>query len=194
MGQVEGAHEEIVQQLVMEIDFGTELDKVVNKLRITYGEEFKRLEQIVGQGGERGVRQDQNVSQRSVAILVQVSGSPAFGRGATERVVSTSLPYPTLSASPCAMGGGRYLAATFTAITFYILAVAAPDVEHVRFRGEFLNVTSNPNKTLDSVRWPLRLPLQPPPPAKAKPQLPLGWKETTCERLGCRDHRSTHEG
>ncbi len=43
MGQVEAAHEEIVQQLVKETDVGKELDKVVENLRITYGEEFKRV-------------------------------------------------------------------------------------------------------------------------------------------------------
>ncbi len=39
----ERAHEEIVQQLVKETDLGKELDKVVENLRITYGEEFERV-------------------------------------------------------------------------------------------------------------------------------------------------------
>ena len=36
LGQVEGALEEIVQQLVKETDLGKELDKVVDNLKITY--------------------------------------------------------------------------------------------------------------------------------------------------------------
>ena len=38
LGQVEGAHEEMVQQLVKETDFGNELDKVVENLTSTCGE------------------------------------------------------------------------------------------------------------------------------------------------------------
>ena len=36
-GQVEGSHEEIIQHLVKETDWGTEFDKVVEELRIIYG-------------------------------------------------------------------------------------------------------------------------------------------------------------
>ncbi len=43
LGQVEGAHEEIIQQLVMETDLGREFDKVVGNLRGHYGEEFRRV-------------------------------------------------------------------------------------------------------------------------------------------------------
>ncbi len=43
LGQVEGVHQEIVQQPAKETDFGKELKKVVENLRITYGEEFKRV-------------------------------------------------------------------------------------------------------------------------------------------------------
>ena len=43
LGQVEGAHEEIIQQLVRETDLGRELDKVVENLRGHCGEEIRRV-------------------------------------------------------------------------------------------------------------------------------------------------------
>ncbi len=58
LDQVERAHEEIAQQLVKETDFGEELGKVVENLRITCGEAFnrgcrRRRERFVEENGER---------------------------------------------------------------------------------------------------------------------------------------------
>ena len=43
LGQVEGAHEEIIQLLARETDTGRELDKVVENLQSHYGEEFNNV-------------------------------------------------------------------------------------------------------------------------------------------------------
>ncbi len=43
VGQYDQIHEEVVQHLVKEIDFGKDLDKVVEDLRITYGGEFEHI-------------------------------------------------------------------------------------------------------------------------------------------------------
>ncbi len=43
LGQVEGSHEESIQQLVKETDLGKELDKVVDEWRITRGGEFSSV-------------------------------------------------------------------------------------------------------------------------------------------------------
>ncbi len=43
LGQVVGAHEEIIQQLARETDLGRELGKVVENLRSNYGEELGRV-------------------------------------------------------------------------------------------------------------------------------------------------------
>jgi hypothetical protein len=47
LGQVEGSHEEIVQKLVKVTDLGKELGKVVENLRRTHGEDFKRVSRDV---------------------------------------------------------------------------------------------------------------------------------------------------
>ena len=43
LGQVAGAHEEIVHRLVKEIDLGKEMEKVVTGLRGEYGDEFDKV-------------------------------------------------------------------------------------------------------------------------------------------------------
>ena len=43
LGQVGGAHEEIIQRTVRETDLYKELDKVVEYLRGSYGEEFGKV-------------------------------------------------------------------------------------------------------------------------------------------------------
>ena len=43
LGQIEGAHEEIVHRLVKEIDLGKEMEKVVTGLRGEFGDEFDKV-------------------------------------------------------------------------------------------------------------------------------------------------------
>ncbi len=43
VGQVDGAHQEIIQHLARETDLGKELDRAVEDLRVTHGGEYTRV-------------------------------------------------------------------------------------------------------------------------------------------------------
>ncbi len=80
LGQYDQVHEEIVQHLVKETDFGKDMDKVVEDLKAIYGGAFARVsgdvwDVLLDTAENEALRQDQNGSQRRWNLCIWSSVS-----------------------------------------------------------------------------------------------------------------------